>query len=607
MAGRSCERSTESSEVLSEVLKQPPNVVRSLPVNSQESNEPEANIDAIIDINRFGNFNKLLRVTAHVMKFINKLKQSRELRKQGRERSRNKESNSLLASEIEQAELMWITCIQKASFKTELEFLGRKTNRSMPQYVSQFGLYLDNNRVLRCKGRLDKSGMEFGTRHPVLLPPKHPFVELIIRDVHERVKHNGIRDTLTTIRERFWIIRGRESVKRLIKGCVICRKAEGQPYTCGSVPDLPAMRVSSDPPFTNVGLDFAGPLYIRDKGNDRDENSGKVYILLFTCASTRAVHLEVTPTLSVPSFLRAFRRFVSRRGTPALLISDNAKTFRAASKEIRLLCRAEEVWRYLANQKITWNFIVEKAPWWGGFWERLVKSIKRPLKKIIGRTSLTYDQLQTIVVEIEGLLNARPLTYIYDDVESISFPLTPSHLIYGRRIVNLPNAQHSEIISTNKSLTRRLRHHRYLLEKFANHWKREYLQSLREQSNTKARTDNESGIAIGDIVIVRNEKTNRNFWKLAKVEDLLQGGDKVVRAAVIRICVENSNRTQLLRRPLRHLFPIEVRSSDQEDNEVPRKVTKDDEDKEILPRSTRPKRQAAITGQLRRLEQSGKL
>ena len=330
--------STESSEVLSEVLKQPPNVVRSLPVNSQESNEPEANIDAIIDINRFGNFNKLLRVTAHVMKFINKLKQSRELRKQGRERSRNKELNSLLASEIEQRELMWITCIQKASFKTELEFQGRKTNRSMPQYVSQFGLYLDNNRVLRCKGRLDKSGMEFGTRHPVLHPPKHPFVELIIRDVHERVKHNGIRDTLTTIRERFWIIRGRESVKRLIKGCVICRKAEGQPYTCGSVPDLPALRVSNDPPFTNVGLDFAGPLYIRDKGNDRDENSGKVYILLFTCASTRAVHLEVTPTLSVPSFLRAFRRFVSRRGTPALLISDNAKTFRAASKDIRLLC-----------------------------------------------------------------------------------------------------------------------------------------------------------------------------------------------------------------------------------------------------------------------------
>ena len=261
----------------------------------------------------------------------------------------------------------------------------------------------------------------------------------------------------------------------------------------------------------------------------------------------------------------------------------------------------------MANQKITWSFIVEKTPWWGGFWERLVKSIKRPLKKIIGRTSLTYDHLQTIVVEIEGLLNARPLTYIYDDVESISFPLTPSHLIYGRRIVNLPNAQHSEIISTNKSLTRRLRHHRYLLEKFANQWKREYLQSLREQSNTKARTDKESGIAIGDIVIVRNEKTNRNFRKLAKVEDLLQGGDKVVRATVIRICVEYSNRTQLLRRPLRHLFPIEVRSSDQEDNEVPRKVTKDDEDKEILPQSTRPKRQAAITGQLRRLEHSGKL
>ena len=132
-------------------------------------------------------------------------------------------------------------------------------------------------------------------------------------------------------------------MKKMIKKCVVCRKAEGKPYASGKI-------------------------YIRDKGaNDDDQGSNKVYILLLTCASTRAVHLEVTPALTVSSFLCAFRRFTSRRGVPALLMSDNAKTFRAASKEIRELCRSEEVLRYLAYMRITWTFIVERAPWWAGF------------------------------------------------------------------------------------------------------------------------------------------------------------------------------------------------------------------------------------------------
>ena len=170
-------------------------------------------------------------------------------------------------------------------------------------------------------------------------------------------------------------------MKRIIKKCVICRKAEGVPYAATTPPDLPASRVSEEPPFTNVRLDFAGPLYVRDTG-------------------------------------RAFRRYASRRGLPALLISDNAKTFRASCAEIRKLCRAEEVLRYLTDNQIRWQFIVEKAPWWGGFWERLIRSVKRPLRKVVGRTNLTYDELQTLVVEIEGIVNARPVTYVYDDIRN---------------------------------------------------------------------------------------------------------------------------------------------------------------------------------------------
>ena len=202
-------------------------------------------------------------------------------------------------------------------------------------------------------------------KNPILLPNKSRFVELLIFEIHGKVKHSGIRDTLATIRERFWLIRGREAVKRIIKKCVTCRKAEGVSYAATAPPDLPASSVSEEPPFNNVGLDFAGPLYVQNTGNQENssESSSKVYILLFTCASTRAIHLELTLSLKVyTSFPQSNKRYACRKGLPALLISDNAKTFRASCAEIRKLCRAEDVLRYLTDNQITWQFIVKKAP-----------------------------------------------------------------------------------------------------------------------------------------------------------------------------------------------------------------------------------------------------
>ena len=142
---------------------------------------------------------------------------------------------------------------------------------------------------------------------------------------------------------------------------------------------------------------------------------------LFTCASTRAVHLELTRGLNVQDFLLAFRRFPSRRGLPATIQSDNAKTFQSSSKEIQKIARSPEVWRYLTNHQITSNFIVEKAPWWGGYWEKLVRSIKSPIKKVIGWSTLSYDEMCTLLTEVEAVINARPLNYVYDDEKSVSY------------------------------------------------------------------------------------------------------------------------------------------------------------------------------------------
>ena len=235
-------------------------------------------------------------------------------------------------------------------------------------------LFFDDNMVLRCRGRINNSSLQPENKNPIFLPSNHPFVDLLIRRTHQKVKHSSVQTTLTTLRERVWILRGRQSVKRVLRRCLTCRRLEGLPYSSCKVPDLPSVRVSEDPPFTHTGVDFAGPLFI--PGNST-ESDNKCYVCLFTCASTRAVHLELTRSLSVESFLLAFRRFTSRRGLPATLMSDNGKTFKGSSKEIAKIARSKEVMRYLSINGVSWKFIVEKAPWWGGFWERLIPLMSR--------------------------------------------------------------------------------------------------------------------------------------------------------------------------------------------------------------------------------------
>ena len=279
--------------------------------------------------------------------------------------------------------------------------------------------------------------------------------------------HDGIRETLNAIRESYWIVRGREAVKQKLRKCVVCKKYEGRPYSIPLTSVLPTDRVADAPPFTNTGVDFAGPLYSK---NSHDHT--KVYVCIFTCSTTWAVHLELVDSLAVPQFLQAFRRFVGRRGLLAKMISDNAKTFKSASSKIKKISRSTEVQQYLTNKQVSWEFIIEKAPWWGGFWERMVRSVKNCLRKNLGRTSLTFEELRTLLVEIEATINKHPITYIYDDKNGLSYPLTPSKLIYGRQLANSVNGRQFELSSTHSTLSRRANHHTHMLGQFAKQWRK---------------------------------------------------------------------------------------------------------------------------------------
>ena len=325
----------------------------------------------------------------------------------------------------------------------------------------------------------------------------------------------------------------------------------GKPYRAPSPPPLPKVRVTQCPPFSVTGVDFTGALHVKNGGDER-----KVYICMFTCASTRAVHLEIVQDLTVESFLLAFRRFSSRKSLPRQMLSDNASTYLAAAEDLQKLFESDTLKETLGCQNITWHFIPKRAPWYSGFWERLIGLTKQAVKKTLGRAFITLPQLETIVVEVEAMLNDRPLTYVSSDITDPK-PLTPSHLLYGRRILSVPypldDAEEIEdpTYTSGDNVRKQADRQGQLIRHFWSRWKKEYLTSLREFNKLKVGS-NKQIIKRGDIVIVHDDKP-RLQWKLAIVEDLIEGNDGLVQAAHVR--TENCCTT----RPIIKLYPLRYR------------------------------------------------
>ena len=287
--------------------------------------ETSSSLSEIIDCRRYGTMGRLLRVTAYAMRFISNLRRV--------DKSECNQTSTLSPAEILHAESLWVREAQGSLL----------THSKFPCWKQQLNLFLDPSGVWRCRGRLSNAELPYSTKFPILLPKSHHFTSLIILRAHERVLHNGVKETLTELRSKYWIIRGRSTVRTIVRQCIICRKAEGRPYLAPPPPPLPKFRVREQPPFTYTGVDFAGPLYIKGTGTTA---GGKVWICLYTCCIIRAVHLDVVPDLTTASFIRSFKRFTARRGLPTRMISDNGKMFKAAAKTLDRVMQNKEVQRH---------------------------------------------------------------------------------------------------------------------------------------------------------------------------------------------------------------------------------------------------------------------
>lgn len=220
--------------------------------------------------------------------------------------------------------------------------------------------------------------------------------------------------------------------------------------------------------------------------------------------------------------------------------------------------------QYFAGLGMKWSFNLEKAPWWGGVFERLIKSVKRCLRKTIGQANLSYDELLTTLAEVEMIVNSRPLSYV--STEDVEEPFTPSHLLVGRRALSLPDTTFQHEIDedeynfelTSGTLSRRMDYLKKTLNHFWKRWQREYLLELRDSHRHYNKAEWKGNtLSEGQVVVVHSDRHPREFWKLARIQKLIQGSDGHVRGATIRL-PSKSDRTKLLRRPLQCLYPLEV-------------------------------------------------
>ena len=488
-------------------------------------------IGSIVDVDRFSSVTRTLRVTALVLKFVERLR-------------KRVKSMLLTAEDMQRAKILWLLDVQRTL----------AADPKFDDWCREFGVFADEDGILRCGGRLQMADIPSSQKHPIILHHSHGFTKLLVLLSHYKVQHNGVKDTLTEVRASYWIVRGRQVVRKLIRDCQVCRRYEGAPYQAEAAPPLPEFRTSVDYPFSFTGVDFAGPLYVKE-----GTESKKVYIALYTCGVSRAVHLDLVPDLSAEAFLRSFKRFTARFGVPREMKSDNAKTFQSASKTLSALFDLPEVSRYMSGQGVCWSFNLEKAPWWGGFFERMVRCVKRCLKKTIHQSLLSYEELLTVLLEVEAVLNSRPLTYVSAD--DLDEPLTPSHLIYGKRILSCPEPEDVDLEHIGQNdLLRRFTHLKIVVDHFWARWSKEYLLELRNAHRMFHPKRRGVYVGVGDVVVIGEDGVQRGLWKLGLVVELLKGSDGKVRGAVVKTSTPKGKVTEL-RRPLQRLYPVEVGDS----------------------------------------------
>lgn len=414
---------------------------------------------------------------------------------------------------------------QQATWPEEISALKNKEGLPKSSKLTCLIPYLDRNGLMKTKGRLRKH------EHELILLPQCDLTNLIITQKHQDNLCSGTEQTTANLQQNYWIFGGKRYIRSIIKKCFKCKRfhAKRCQQQMGPLPDF---RQKCFQCFQDVGLDAFGPLSIM--------NSTPAYGLIFTCAVMRAVHLELVPSLKSDDILAAIERFIARRGKPTTFHSDNASSFRRLGG---ILIKDDEIQKQLGKKGISWTFIPPLSPWHGGFYERLIQSVKRPLRIALGQNRLDYHNLQTLLTQIEGIINNRPLTYVSEDINDLR-AITPAQLLTGYQIDSNLNTKITSETQIGKMFRLRMR----LSNIFWKRWKGEYIKKLLPYHKWITKQPN---IQEGDLVLVEDKLAPRSYWPLGRVIKVYVNDGKV------RVVDLKMAKNKVIKRSIQSLYFLE--------------------------------------------------
>ncbi|XP_055610353.1 uncharacterized protein LOC129757229 [Uranotaenia lowii] len=504
--------------------------------------------EPVIDFTRFSTWNKLLRSTAYVMRFVcNTSKKSLKFH------------GHLQQEELLLAENVIIKLVQRETYPDEVAALqnkapGENGQKAIGKRSSIYKLLpmMDDEGLLREQGRIGAAtNVPYERLHPIILPRNHYVTELIVSRYHRLYRHGNHETVVNELRQLYNIPRMRMVVKRICKDYPICKIRNARPKVPPMAP-LPVARLAHhERAFTYTGLDYFGPLSVK-----QGRSNVKRWFALFTCLTIRAVHLEIAYTLTTASCISCVRRFVGRRGPPVEIFTDNGTNFQGADRVLRSQI-SQGLSATFTDTKTKWNFNPPGAPHMGGAWERLVKSVKCAMEGAYSEGKLDDEGLQTLIVEVENMVNTRPLTYLPLESEEAE-ALTPNHfLLLSSNDTKLPRRDTAHQGRCGDGNDRHMLGNaweliQHQLDVFWQRWLTEYLPVIRRQSKWFEVSE---PLKEGDLVMVA-EPTKRGGWERGRIAAILPHSDGHLRRAVVQIG------SAKVTRPVTRLALLDVRCSE---------------------------------------------
>ncbi|XP_076849002.1 uncharacterized protein LOC143497110 [Brachyhypopomus gauderio] len=446
-----------------------------------------------------------------------------------------------ISAEFTQAKINIVQCVQQEEFKDEITCMLE--GRELPKQSSlrKLSPVIDKDGMIRVGGRVSSADLLDEEKHPLIIPAKHYVSTLLVRHHHIQVAHQGRHLTEGALRSAgLWIIGGKRLVSSVIHKCVTCRKLRGKPEE-QKMSDLPMDRLTIDPAFTYVGLDVFGPWSVTSRHTRRNSAESKRWAVMFTCLSTRAVHLEVIESMSTSSFINALRRFLSIRGPVRHLRSDRGTNFIGACKELKISTDDLEIRNYLHGQGCTWTFNAPHSSHMGGAWERMIGIARRILDGMLLRDNiarLSHEVLTTLLAEVMAIMNARPLVDVSTDPEKPEI-LSPSMLLTQKASITPSPPGDFDLKDLYKSQWRQVQS---LAETFWKRWRHEYLCTLQTRKKWQGEKRN---LQEGDIVLLKDNEVKRSEWPVGQIVKTVPSKDGKVRKVEVKIFKQGTVRVYL--------------------------------------------------------------